>query len=91
MRLLRLHGVVRLADLMTRFGCSESTARRDLAALEALGELRRIHGGATTVEEWSPGGPLVDELRTVALGLRTNRGSGPGSTGTIGLLIPGRG
>lgn len=91
MRLLRLHGVVRLADLMTRLGCSESTARRDLAALEALGELRRIHGGATTVETRQPSGPVVDELRTVALGLRTNRGHGSGSTGTVGFLIPQRG
>jgi DNA-binding LacI/PurR family transcriptional regulator len=91
MRLLRLHGVVRLADLMRRLGCSESTARRDLAALEGLGELRRIHGGATTVEERRPSGPVIDELRTVALGLRTSRGRGPGSTGTVGLLIPQRG
>ncbi|GAB3754852.1 substrate-binding domain-containing protein [Microlunatus parietis] len=91
MRLLRLHGVVRLAELMTRLGCSESTARRDLAALEALGELRRVHGGATTVEDRLPNGPVVDELRTVALGLRTSRGYRPGSTGTVGLLIPQRG
>ncbi len=90
-RLLRLHGVVRLADLMTRLGCSESTARRDLAALEGLGVLRRIHGGATTIEDWAPNGPIVDELRTAALGLRTNRGHGPGRTGTIGFLIPQRG
>ncbi|MFC7625153.1 substrate-binding domain-containing protein [Microlunatus sp. GCM10028923] len=91
MRLLRLHGVVRLTDLMTRLGCSESTARRDLAVLEGLGQLRRVHGGATTVEERQPNGPIVDELRTVALGLRTSRGHGPGSTGTVGLLIPQRG
>lgn len=91
MRLLRLHGVVRLADLMARFGCSESTARRDLAALEQRGELRRIHGGATTAEARPPTGPVVDELRTAALGLRTGRGAGPGGTGTVGLLIPQRG
>ena len=91
MRLLRLHGVVRLADLMTRFGCSESTARRDLAALERLGELRRIHGGATTRDDRQPNGAIVDELRTVAMGLRTSRGHGTGSSGTVGLLIPQRG
>lgn len=91
MRLLRLHGAVRLADVMARIGCSESTARRDLAVLEGLGELRRVHGGAITVEDRQPHGPVVDELRTVALGLRTNRGHGLGSTGTVGLLIPQRG
>ncbi|SDS70237.1 DNA-binding transcriptional regulator, LacI/PurR family [Microlunatus soli] len=91
MRLLRLRGAVRLADVMVRIGCSESTARRDLAVLESLGELRRVHGGATTVEDRQSRGPVLDELRTVALGLRTNRGHRFGSTGTVGLLIPQRG
>jgi DeoR family transcriptional regulator of aga operon len=43
---LASHGFVDVGELARRFGCSEATARRDLAALETAGYLRRTHGGA---------------------------------------------
>lgn len=38
------------ADLARRFDVTMETVRRDLAALEAAGLLRRVHGGAVSVE-----------------------------------------
>ncbi|MDY3049651.1 MAG: DeoR/GlpR family DNA-binding transcription regulator [Rothia sp. (in: high G+C Gram-positive bacteria)] len=39
------------ADLARRYEVTMETVRRDLAALEADGKLRRVHGGAVTVEQ----------------------------------------
>ncbi|MBM7052052.1 MULTISPECIES: DeoR/GlpR family DNA-binding transcription regulator [unclassified Rothia (in: high G+C Gram-positive bacteria)] len=39
------------ADLARRYEVTMETVRRDLAALEAEGKLRRVHGGAVTVEQ----------------------------------------
>lgn len=39
------------ADLARRFGVTMETVRRDLAALEAEGRLRRVHGGAVSAEQ----------------------------------------
>ena len=39
-------GSVSLGELMEKFSVSEATVRRDLTELEALGRLRRTHGGA---------------------------------------------
>lgn len=44
-------GVVRVADLATRFGVNAATVRRDMKALEEQGALRRVHGGAVAVEQ----------------------------------------
>lgn len=44
--LLSEQGAVRVGDLMRRLGASRETVRRDLAELETLGEIRRVHGGA---------------------------------------------
>ncbi|MBM4156504.1 MAG: DeoR/GlpR transcriptional regulator [Lentisphaerae bacterium] len=41
---------IRVAELCRRLGVSAATMRRDLEALEARGELRRVHGGAVSVE-----------------------------------------
>ncbi|WP_179395340.1 DeoR/GlpR family DNA-binding transcription regulator [Lacticaseibacillus absianus] len=43
---LAQQAVLKAKDLMQALGASESTIRRDLAELEAAGQLRRIHGGA---------------------------------------------
>lgn len=40
------HGDVRIEDAARELGVSEMTIRRDLAALEAAGEMRRVRGGA---------------------------------------------
>lgn len=39
------------ADLARRYDVTMETVRRDLAALESDGKLRRVHGGAVTVEQ----------------------------------------
>lgn len=46
--LLDEKGTVTVAELCERFGVSEMTVRRDLAALERKGLLRRVHGGAVS-------------------------------------------
>ena len=38
------------ADLSRRFDVTMETVRRDLAALEAAGRLRRVHGGAVSLD-----------------------------------------
>ena len=43
---LKQRGLVKSQDLINNLNCSESTIRRDLALLEAAGELTRVHGGA---------------------------------------------
>jgi DeoR/GlpR family transcriptional regulator of sugar metabolism len=42
-------GQVEIAELSDQLGVSDMTIRRDLAALEGEGVLRRVHGGATRV------------------------------------------
>jgi DeoR/GlpR family transcriptional regulator of sugar metabolism len=49
-------GVVRVADLVARFGVNAATIRRDLKALEEQGAVRRVHGGAVAVEKVAPEG-----------------------------------
>lgn len=44
-------GTVTVTELMEILDASESTIRRDLNALDKLGKLKKIHGGATVVEE----------------------------------------
>ena len=39
------------AELARRYDVTMETVRRDLAALEEAGKLRRVHGGAVTVEQ----------------------------------------
>lgn len=41
---------VQLAELVDKINASESTIRRDLAALEKTGQLKRIHGGAKAIK-----------------------------------------
>lgn len=47
--LLRLRGELSYEWLAAHFGVSEMTARRDVEALEAAGEARRVRGGAISV------------------------------------------
>lgn len=46
LEVLQAQGRVEVAELAQRFGVSEHTVRRDLAALQAQGLLRKTHGGA---------------------------------------------
>lgn len=47
---LRLHGSLSAADFATRTGVSPMTVRRDLRELADDGRLRRVHGGAESVD-----------------------------------------
>ncbi len=55
MDLLQQHGVGRITELADNLGVSTMTIRRDLAKLEAQGQVRRIFGGAVLER------PLVTE------------------------------
>lgn len=46
---LNTQGIVRIQQLMSQLDASASTIRRDLAELEAIGALHRIHGGAEKI------------------------------------------
>ncbi len=46
--LLEHAGRVSVGELTERFGVTDVSIRRDLAALEEVGRLRRVHGGAIT-------------------------------------------
>ncbi|MGO9200382.1 MAG: DeoR/GlpR family DNA-binding transcription regulator [Limisphaerales bacterium] len=48
--LIRDSGVIRVEDLCRRLGVSAATVRRDLDQLERSGVIRRVHGGAVSVE-----------------------------------------
>lgn len=53
---LRLHGSLSAADFASRIGVSAMTVRRDLRELADEGRLRRVHGGAESVDTASLGG-----------------------------------
>jgi DeoR/GlpR family transcriptional regulator of sugar metabolism len=63
--LLRERGILRVEELALELGVSAATVRRDLAALEASGDLRRIHGGAV-VAEGRDEEPLFDDKTSMA-------------------------
>jgi DeoR family fructose operon transcriptional repressor len=44
--LVRQHGRISVSEVASTFGVTTETVRRDLAALERAGLLRRVHGGA---------------------------------------------
>ena len=46
---IRANDFLRVTELGERFGVSEVTVRADLDALAALGEVRRVHGGAMLI------------------------------------------
>jgi DeoR/GlpR family transcriptional regulator of sugar metabolism len=47
---IRAHGAVRVADLVDELDVSDMTVRRDIAELARTGLVRRVHGGAVTLE-----------------------------------------
>src|SRR6266571_2890640 len=50
---------IRVAELSEHLGVSEPTVRRDLQKLEAIGRVRREHGGARIVEKATPELPIT--------------------------------
>ncbi|MDP5226367.1 MULTISPECIES: DeoR/GlpR family DNA-binding transcription regulator [Arthrobacter] len=59
--LLTAQGRVSVTDLAQRFAITPETVRRDLALLEELGELRRVHGGAVSADRGSTAETSVPE------------------------------
>ncbi|WP_129360816.1 MULTISPECIES: DeoR/GlpR family DNA-binding transcription regulator [Micrococcaceae] len=53
------------AELARRYDVTMETVRRDLAALEADGKLRRVHGGAVTVEQSTAVESSISSRQTV--------------------------
>jgi len=56
--------VVRLDAIRTELGVSPATTRRDLDELERLGEIRRVHGGAVSIESRLEE-PLFDDKTSI--------------------------
>ena len=63
--LVRSRRVIRLQELCREVDVSMATARRDLEELEKCGELRRVHGGAVSVESRLEE-PLFDDKTALA-------------------------
>ncbi|MCC7129678.1 MAG: hypothetical protein B6D39_08045 [Anaerolineae bacterium UTCFX2] len=55
--------IVTFADISSVFGISTATARRDLDALEQLGLVKRIPGGAVVIETAPPQAPFLNRCR----------------------------
>lgn len=81
MQMLDSRSSVRVADLSRALGVSESTVRRDIRDLAEAGRLRKVFGGAVTIDEDgngrnSAGGERIISARSVDLdvkeGLRTD-------------------
>ena len=64
--LLATQGFVSLAELVDVLSVSESTARRDLEALEQQGSIRRTHGGAVYVKDAAGHAYAFQERETTA-------------------------
>jgi DeoR/GlpR family transcriptional regulator of sugar metabolism len=64
-QVLRERGVARVGDLCRELRVSAATVRRDLAALDRGGQVRRVHGGAM-IAELSPEEPLFDDKAAIA-------------------------
>ncbi|QAY60246.1 DeoR family transcriptional regulator [Microbacterium protaetiae] len=75
-------GVVRVSQLTEELGVTPVTLRRDLAEMEELGLLVRVHGGAVTPREDSAATPsdTVDGVTPPAV-----------ATGEIAVLVPSMG
>jgi DeoR family fructose operon transcriptional repressor len=51
LQLLQERKAVSVTELTKELGISESTIRRDLISLDELGKLKKVHGGATAIED----------------------------------------
>lgn len=58
--LVRLHGGVRVSELVRQLGVSDMTIRRDLEALAERGLVDKVHGGATVAGSGSTEEPGFD-------------------------------
>jgi len=69
----KLHeaGKVRVTDLSEEYGISEVTIRKDLEALEAEGQLKRVHGGAVGLNKLYVNMDLSERYKTNSLAKKT--------------------
>jgi DeoR family fructose operon transcriptional repressor len=70
--LVRQHGRVSVSEVASTFGVTTETVRRDLAALERAGLLRRVHGGAVSTTALALAEPALD-ARDVANAAQKDR------------------
>jgi len=63
--IIRRESAVRVDDLSRELGVSPATIRRDLEVLETQGRIRRVHGGAVSVEN-RHAEPLFDDKTAIA-------------------------
>jgi len=63
--IVRQDGVARLGELCRRLNASTATVRRDLEAMEAQGMIRRVHGGAVSIESRLDE-PVFDDKAAIA-------------------------
>ncbi|HEX7576960.1 MAG TPA: DeoR/GlpR family DNA-binding transcription regulator, partial [Verrucomicrobiae bacterium] len=63
--LIRGKGVIRVEEICSRLRVSPATVRRDLDQLEESGSIRRVHGGAVSVESRLEE-PLFDDKASIA-------------------------
>lgn len=85
---VRSAGRVSVSDAAEHFGVTTETVRRDLAALEALGLVRRVHGGAVPADALTTLEPDVSERRRAAQAEKVRIGKAalqflPGVAGSI--------
>jgi DeoR family fructose operon transcriptional repressor len=64
--LVRSQGVIRVEEICRTLKVSPATVRRDLETLERRGQLRRVHGGAISLESRLDEPPFEDKA-TIAL------------------------
>lgn len=80
--LVRARGSVRVAELAAELGLSPVTLRRDVEAMAARGEIHRMHGVVSRVEETAPGPDFA--LAVVGSG----SGGGAGAGLVVGMVVP---
>ncbi|GAB3956822.1 hypothetical protein GCM10027614_70380 [Micromonospora vulcania] len=74
--LIRQRGGVRVSHLVSRFGVSDMTIRRDLEVLAERGLVDKVHGGATLAGPGSAEEPASPRSRSAS-----RRRSGPSRNG----------
>jgi DNA-binding LacI/PurR family transcriptional regulator/DNA-binding CsgD family transcriptional regulator len=83
---LRVHGSLSASDFAEREGISAMTVRRDLSELAERGLVRRVHGGAVSVETLpTAGAPHRPQPRPDAT---VRHGTDPAALFTLGLVVP---
>ncbi|MFD6967049.1 substrate-binding domain-containing protein [Streptomyces sp. NPDC059949] len=81
LELVRARGSVRVADLARELGISPVTLRRDIEAMAARGEIQRVHGAISRVDQGRP--PGAPRPVPAAAG---GRGGGAGLV--VGMVVP---